>query len=101
LPPHLVLYSFPTRRSSDLSPLFLVYLYTKKRVRSRLAGERENRRPPAHAPYRLWNPELVDPSQATSVASSEMAAHQPELRDVDRSEEHTSELQSRFDLVCR
>src|SRR6266704_1771384 len=28
-------------------------------------------------------------------------AKQPELLDVARSEEHTSELQSRFDLVCR
>src|SRR5699024_11379317 len=40
----------------------------------------------------------MDPTQAASLAQEELILP---LDDVIRSEEHTSELQSRFDLVCR
>src|SRR5207249_10620747 len=69
--PHRNLHSFPTRRSSDLA----------------LAPPRAG--PPARA--RL----LADRGAAAAPAPH---AHVADRR---RSEEHTSELQSRFDLVCR
>src|SRR5207249_10877142 len=45
----------------------------------------------------LGNPflELVEPEEETEVPLAE------EAKEDKRSEEHTSELQSRFDLVCR
>src|SRR5699024_12754810 len=70
------LHSFPTRRSSDLSyddlPLFL-------------------------------NSELVAKVLGVSPSSGYELMHQPDfpVHQFIRSEEHTSELQSRFDLVCR
>src|SRR2546421_7901511 len=41
------------------------------------------------------------PSAATSAASAWIAAETVRCRSANRSEEHTSELQSRSDLVCR
>src|SRR5699024_12582785 len=86
--------SFPTRRSSDLT----------KAARAALNDLVDSLGP--------WSELLVDafgvPSEITSVnlmqryedmvtkAESDPAVGQP-----GRSEEHTSELQSRFDLVCR
>src|SRR5699024_12569949 len=67
------LHSFPTRRSSDLA-----------------TGV-----PP-------WQPPWPSCAVATSSASSPRAcAAAATPRSRGRSEEHTSELQSRFDLVCR
>src|SRR5438105_5977770 len=64
---HRDLHSFPTRRSSDLTPDGLPY-FAMKLIKGRTLAELLKERPgPAH----------------------------------DRSEEHTSELQSRVDLVCR
>src|SRR5207249_12109392 len=80
----LYLHSFPTRRSSDLSDLF-----------------------------RLLNPEPVSrfsmyASMVSMFKLSLLTLHSCSLLYVlgatilfSRSEEHTSELQSRFDLVCR
>src|SRR5699024_12270261 len=76
-PPHLPLHSFPTRRSSDLTVFFM--------------------------------------ARATSIFVSRKIAFTASLKSLEfflgillkiflrkcRSEEHTSELQSRFDLVCR
>src|SRR5437868_10011334 len=59
------LHSFPTRRSSDLSPALIASSMRLSAIRSNL---------------------LI----ASSISWS-----------IFRSEEHTSELQSRFDLVCR
>src|SRR5438477_4732139 len=66
------LHSFPTRRSSDLQ---------------RPAGPRPDH--PGHARR------LVPPRRAAAAAG---AHHHPR---VGRSEEHTSELQSHVNLVCR
>src|SRR5438067_9561389 len=75
-PPHL--HSFPTRRSSDLD-----------RHRRRVAQRAEA----------LAEDAVADVEQEVEVAL------RPHPRQVPlpagRSEEHTSELQSRFDLVCR
>src|SRR5207247_10172333 len=71
--PHRALPSFPTRRSSDLGP---------HRVRLDVADARL-----AHTEH------VLDPGGDRG----ELVVRPFE----DRSEEHTSELQSRVDLVCR
>src|SRR5207249_10296842 len=98
---HRYLHSFPTRRSSDLgdsSPLSFL------RFRSKKSGDQS---PYSKTTARPEEDAMYDPTQLPAWKALE--AHQPEvaalhLRDLfrqDRSEEHTSELQSRFDLVCR
>src|SRR5699024_12666083 len=79
-PSHLALHPFPTRRSSDLS--------TGIRARS---------------PSRSWSPGPRTPPTRRSAAttcSARSTVHGGRRRASSRSEEHTSELQSRFDLVC-
>src|SRR5690625_7051591 len=71
---HLELHSFPTRRSSDLSG----------RSCHQSAFQAGWTRGRSHAPRPNWSPEWFH-----------RAVH------VRRSEEHTSELQSRGHLVCR
>src|SRR5207249_9963064 len=80
--PHRLLHSFPTRRSSDLTPLC--------------------------TPRRSCVCRSLDTPHGSSVRewsrrrhNAQHAAADRHLHDADRSEEHTSELQSRFDLVCR
>src|SRR5437868_14893868 len=75
---HQDLHSFPTRRSSDLGDKFDVDIP--------LDEARPEEFDALMIPGGLMNP---DELRATHLDSS------------DRSEEHTSELQSRFDLVCR
>src|SRR5690606_40009880 len=75
LGPRRELASFPTRRSSDLAP--------------------DAQSPP---------PSPVDPGRAVRFSagrSSAAASRSAPLRRSARSEEHTSELQSRENLVCR
>src|SRR5699024_11984877 len=80
-PPHL--HSFPTRRSSDLKipghpqPSGLRY---SRRTCSKEPAGRKRAPPPLPPSPPLWESDQSPPY---------------------RSEEHTSELQSRFDLVCR
>src|SRR5699024_12455699 len=69
--------SFPTRRSSDLVP--------RRLQRGRRLGEQAW----AGREHREAEPAEADPDPAVA----------PRRRP--RSEEHTSELQSRFDIVCR
>src|SRR5699024_11730426 len=71
---HRALPSFPTRRSSDLTTT------------------RARRWPP-------WPPPPVPPWWASTAPPWWSAPTSPPIGS--RSEEHTSELQSRFDLVCR
>src|SRR5699024_11262494 len=71
--------AFPTRRSSDLT---------------RGSSVEENRIPKAGGPCRVFAPE---PARAFGGVH----ASRDFRPQVGRSEEHTSELQSRFDLVCR
>src|SRR5699024_12413750 len=73
-PPHRHLHSFPTRRSSDLVAA-----------------------PISDTPWRTVS---VIPSMALPVRFFRLSHREESLPSV-RSEEHTSELQSRFDLVCR
>src|SRR5699024_12661823 len=80
---HLDLHSFPTRRSSDLTVSHYVKNYCHNGIQG-LVSKKQSGRPSR----------LTDEQEAELVQI--VAYHTPE-----RSEEHTSELQSRFDLVCR
>src|SRR5699024_12769494 len=84
---HPVLHSFPTRRSSDLrgyfdfEPLF-----------AQLEG----------APLRLAAVDLRGYGRSDKTPRGyDLTTAASDMAGVIRSEEHTSELQSRFDLVCR
>src|SRR5699024_11275249 len=89
------LYSSPTRRSSDLNEAIYMYGASSTEHRAhgasfllqfeamRWARERGCSR------YDLWGIPKVDPKSLRADDNSS------------RSEEHTSELQSRFELVCR
>src|SRR5699024_11759220 len=80
------LYSFPTRRSSDLSESF----YSKV--------ERDVHEIDANLLIELLTAHHFDVVSFFARVSNQDLRTEPNF---DRSEEHTSELQSRFDLVCR
>src|SRR5690606_41951455 len=83
---HPDLHSFPTRRSSDLDEAALLRLLGGEHVTAEDQGGR---------------PLLPDPlAHPPEVSTAGMDADVEEAR-VERSEEHTSELQSRENLVCR
>src|SRR5699024_12332068 len=93
---HLELHSFPTRRSSDLD--------------RRISIKKEMLQP-----YNTFESQVKDivsivkqadnvvRSQVKEIEERDREAKRQELEALfnKRSEEHTSELQSRFDLVCR
>src|SRR5699024_12225328 len=83
---HHDVHSFPTRRSSDLrdGSYSSVLSWTN-------SGHKPTLRT-APTP-----PGLGSPVRAHEACQTSGRAHRAQLR----SEEHTSELQSRFDLVCR
>src|SRR5207249_10914127 len=88
-------HSFPTRRSSDLAGALddpaLAALY-----RGLLAAEARH-----HQTY-VDLATRVAPEPQVRARLRALAAHEASvLAAAPRSEEHTSELQSRFDLVCR
>src|SRR5690606_39495866 len=88
---HRALHPFPTRRSSDLTSAGISIC------------------PPPFrwaAPLKGWISIRTSSSRASSSAPIPMSKAAPSARDwksicMDRSEEHTSELQSRENLVCR
>src|SRR5207247_9759901 len=94
----LDVHPFPTRRSSDLTYRFYT-LATDK------AGNAES------APASADSGTLLDTAKPSSAASSPALSSSTTIQvdysasdpspSSDRSEEHTSELQSRVDLVCR
>src|SRR5207249_10480437 len=77
--PPRVLHSFPTRRSSDLPR-------GHRSAEGRLGADFRS---------------TASRSPNDSRAEAEERVLPPRLLRANRSEEHTSELQSRFDLVCR
>src|SRR5437867_8809687 len=81
--------SFPTRRSSDLSDEAL-------RVMAKF-------RVPAGLKIELWaaEPMLANPVALTFDEHGRCYVERERDRVGERSEEHTSELQSPYDLVCR
>src|SRR5207248_11715350 len=98
---HRDLHSFPTRRSSDLR--------TTESANSETTSRRRTLLPRPHIALVPAAPRLV-PFRVEFKSSREMrkAGERPkripekrESNNVNRSEEHTSELQSPYDLVCR
>src|SRR5207249_5921451 len=88
---HRYLHSFPTRRSSDLEER-LFHRVLRRGVGADLRGQSQVVRP--HADHR-GHTGLGE----RSAPLESRAGREPWT--AYRSEEHTSELQSRFDLVCR
>src|SRR5207249_11599177 len=92
---HLSLHSFPTRRSSDLVEHDLDAHQRDEHVATREepdAAEREERGREEHV--------VVDGDHDSTSELAISCLLRPRATAI-RSEEHTSELQSRFDLVCR
>src|SRR5690606_41311004 len=87
---HPDLLSFPTRRSSDLN-----CACDSSSGSSRVRGSRTQRR--AYSPHRFPH----DAIGRCSRAAAAQRAKADLCQGADRSEEHTSELQSRENLVCR
>src|SRR5699024_12302649 len=88
---HPALPPFPTRRSSDLSETTQVWLYTVDTDARDLRTDRP------------WTVAPVSITAFLAVETTAAYGSGTVTRRCDylRSEEHTSELQSRFDLVCR
>src|SRR5205085_10823165 len=96
-PPHPSLHSFPTRRSSDLLA-----------AREKVVGEHPRAyRERAAASVRVDGDEQgeraneVRRDSEERLALAQRLAHKSQLAVFERSEEHTSELQSQSNLVCR
>src|SRR5699024_12339287 len=90
-PAHPALHSFPTRRSSDLT---VVSEPPDRRERPAVTTTGET---PTSPPSRAG-------AGAAAKAAEIARTERPRIlltAVLGRSEEHTSELQSRFDLVCR
>src|SRR5699024_12499235 len=96
-PPH----SFPTRRSSDLQRSFHDLSYRMDLLHDRIGTTL------AMDSNEILSPQLVEIWRLTSEAQADVGQLPLSLLPfnkteefLSRSEEHTSELQSRFDLVC-
>src|SRR5690606_41313320 len=95
------LHSFPTRRSSDLERLFFLCIFSKNldefyevrvaNLTRQLAFAREQAGADGMHPQQVLN--------AIHTLCSTTVERQNSI--LNRSEEHTSELQSRENLVCR
>src|SRR5699024_12275342 len=93
--------SLPTRRSSDLHPTLTMRRWTDDDLDGTATG-RICRRHPGLAPVVIAD--LLRVEAVSLYGGLYMDSDTIPLRSLDewtRSEEHTSELQSRFDLVCR
>src|SRR5699024_11625216 len=88
---HLDLHSFPTRRSSDLH----VYAYGQQCPKAKGIIHLG-----ATSCYVGDNTDIIVMAEALKLVRKKLVNVINELAGF-RSEEHTSELQSRFDLVCR
>src|SRR5207249_9139737 len=90
-------HSFPTRRSSDL------FVQERERIiRQQQEAIRELSTPVLQVRERLLILPIIgviDPQRARQLTEQLLQAIRTNR--AKRSEEHTSELQSRFDLVCR
>src|SRR5699024_12832661 len=92
--PHRSCLSLPTRRSSDLRVALQVGAAIVK------LHEPDDRRDNVPAPYDTLDEDAADrTARVVHSAGRTMVLFSGGVKN--RSEEHTSELQSRFDLVCR
>src|SRR5207249_10939251 len=90
-----VLRSFPTRRSSDLR----VALECDTPVATDLRNKQPRAQEADGAKYKVYEPLAVILILVLMLIRWQIAEIKTSAQQ--RSEEHTSELQSRFDLVCR
>src|SRR5699024_12846828 len=86
LPVHSSVPSFPTRRSSDLSTTQRLIVHRSHVQSSGAVG-----------PFKVQSADF----RGSAEYLHEQALDFEQFELMARSEEHTSELQSRFDLVCR
>src|SRR5207249_10838531 len=93
--------SFPTRRSSDLVLIRASVIALALLSAGGLTASADDGRPPA--PSGTGHPPTSSSIPLTELRPGEIrSAPTPTIAPaLTRSEEHTSELQSRFDLVCR
>src|SRR5207249_6816493 len=92
--PHPPPHSFPTRRSSDLG-MFGLAIWDDPKRRLLLARDRAGEKP------LFWTTAAGGSEIRFASEIQALLEYPDQARRVNRSEEHTSELQSRFDLVCR
>src|SRR5688572_31805458 len=81
------LHSFPTRRSSDL--------WIRQAITRAIADHSRTIRIPVHML------ETLNKLRRTTTALVQDLGREPTPEEIGRSEEHTSELQSQSNLVCR
>src|SRR5699024_12695400 len=98
-PPPGPLLSFPTRRSSDL--LLLGGLFLSHMDGGGDEGHGEHQHDPCHNENGQILSHCCVPLLPLPAAAGLPSSGSPGRSHTNRSEEHTSELQSRFDLVCR
>src|SRR5206468_11205001 len=95
---HPSLHSFPTRRSFDL--IYTLSLHDALPISvARPSGHYSPVSPATNSPFSVRTSGRLPMSRGSRAASSLQL--QNRLSSARRSEEHTSELQSRSDLVCR
>src|SRR5699024_11223244 len=95
------LHPSPTRRSSDLTGSVVLV----STISSALFSRSSTVTPPSSQPSKLRRKAMPTPdsSRSRSVRQSHRRGYNKEIlgqKRVERSEEHTSELQSRVELVC-
>src|SRR5206468_11379182 len=95
---HLILHSFPTRRSSDLTDRQNLIVAQTVQLTDEQALKNAITRNPLDP--KIVSVEIIPTDKPTAPGQTEAPSFEEALREA-RSEEHTSELQSRSDLVCR
>src|SRR5206468_12260121 len=98
---HLFLYSFPTRRSSDLFFVYCQLRWGHWDIYMLTQATGWGITPDYLAVFKLSSYRWLVPALSNPTEASQMSMTLGALLLVGiRSEEHTSELQSRSDLVC-
>src|SRR5207249_12239701 len=99
--PNTTTHTHPTRRSSDLKdgvPPQRGHTYTSKKVQRGLEPEEIFENIEKTKPFRVMVHQLHTTLHNVYVFIKHGGINN--IQNIGRSEEHTSELQSRFDLVC-